>query len=424
MLYFMSLSNCLQKTVKVFLFLLCFSAGFNLTNSSKSGIELFPAVFAEDINKEQAAKAIWKIQIGIDYGSGFFISENKIVTNFHVVRYAESAGLENITLVQEGNPNQLKVKRIASLSIRDDLAILEIEGAVSNFLSLPSGDLLNSSKKLYILGYPGGRFQEINQTSVLKEGGFLIDISDIKGASGGPILNDSHQLAGVLSHAMWNLVLSFVNAQTLNSFKDSENCKNLNFTECFRSSRETFEQFKQEAQEVEDYFIIAVRYYIGLGVEQDFVQAKKWLEEPVDQDDAQIQFLLGGMYYFEQGTEKNLDLAIELMKKSANQDYVPAQYILAIIYMKEKEVLAKKRMKDSAAQDYAPAQYESAIMYYKVLAKKRMKDSAAQGYAPAQYELAIIYYNEGRMDLVREWMEKSARHGYAPAKKALKALFR
>ena len=112
---------------------------------------------------------------------------------------------------------RLKVKRIVSLSILDDLAVLEIEGSVSHFLNLPSEDVLNSSKSLYALGYPNGKFKEIRQTGLSTEDSFFGNHFDIRGAGGGPVLNESHQLIGVLYAWTANL-LYFISVKTLRSF--------------------------------------------------------------------------------------------------------------------------------------------------------------------------------------------------------------
>ena len=427
----------LLRAVKLSFFLLFFSVSLNISSKSKIGIEFFSAAFSKGAatDKEQAAKAVWKIQIGnIFNGSGFFISKNKIVTNFHVIQPAESIGLENVTLVQEGNPEQLKVKRIVSLSILEDLAVLEIEGAVSHFLSLPSEDVLNSSKSLYILGYPEGKFKEIRQTGVLKDDSFFGNHSNNEGASGSPVLNESHQLVGVSNEANENLI-NFISIKTLRSFIEAEyfSCKSLNVKACFNSSREIFIKSMQEVKEAGDYFKIAGVFYRGDGVKQDFFEGIKWLEKAVDKGHALAQKnlakgLIEGDKIFFKG--------IELMRKSADQGNALAQYWLAIIYYEGKGVKqdffeAIKWMRKSADQGYVLAQYWLAIVY--ILgerveqdffeARKLLEKSAAQGSDLAQYELGLIYYyGKGvKKDLskAREWLEKSAVQGHAKAKRML-----
>ena len=384
----------LSRTVKLSLFFICFSASLNIPSKLKSGINPFSTALAETTALSKA-QAVWKIQIEqLGNGSGFFISENKIVTNYHVIAEAESIGLENIILTQEGNQEQFKVKRIVSMSILKDLAVLEIEGAVFNFLNLQEEDLTSFSKNLYILGYPRGQFQKIRQRgSVFNKEGFFADHSILNGTSGSPVFNESHQLTGIAAQQHKNL-LFFISLKTLKTFIESEHflCKSLNVKECFRSSKEIFEKSKQEVKKAKDYLRIAYKY----------------ISESVDKSD--------------------LLLGIEWLKKSAGQDYPPAQHWLAIMYYNgeasdqetkfyhllkqwlgmDKLSLTIKWLKKSAGQDYPPAQHSLAVMYYngegvkknEPLAIKLLKQSAGQGYIPSINTLADLGIDVSASDLL------------------------
>ena len=399
----------LLRAVKVCFILVCFSVSLKMPSGFQSGAELFSVAFAEEesVNKEQIAKAVWEIQKGkgIGLGSGFFISENQIVTNFHVISSAESIGLENISLVQDGNPKWLKVKRIVSLSILDDLAVLEIEGSVSHFLNLPSEDVLNSSKSLYLLGYPNGKFKEIRQTGLFTEESFFGNHSLPIGASGGPVLNESHQLIGVLHQAVANL-LYFVSVKTLRSFIEDKYflCnKSFNVKECFRFSREIFEKFTQAAKGMREYHNKIGRiYYEGERVERGFALVREFGKVSGSRL-ARVQYKLAIVYSRGNGVSRDLLLGKEWMEKSAVQGYALAQHELVMMYYREKGLswdfpLAREWIEKAAVQGYAPAQYTLAMMYYREkglgwdfpLAREWIEKAAVQGYAPAQYMLAII----------------------------------
>ena len=400
----------LLRAVKLSFILLCFSVSLNISSKSKMGIEFFSAAFSEGaaVSREQAAKAVWQIQIkDIGNATGFFISKNQIVTNFNVIQQAESIGLENIRLVQEGNPEKLKVKRIVRLSILEDLAVLEIEGAVSNFLSLPSKYLFNSSTGLYALGYPESKIQEINQTGVFIEDSFFGSHSNTEGASGSPVFNKSHQLEGVVFSIRDNL-LSFINVEKLRFFIESDIflCKSSNVKECFRSSKEVFKESMEKIKTPGDYFKIA---------------------------DA----IARGLYT---GEGEVLSLVIDLMLKAAIQNYAPALYVLGEKYYTaegvERNLMKARRLIQLAAKrDYALAHYAEANMYRTgeggeknlIKARESMLKAAEQGFAPALDELAEMYSTGegGEQDYFeeRKWAARAALQGHVQGKRRLGLMY-
>ena len=445
-LYYIFFPNALKallRAVKLSLFLFCFSASINIQSNSKIIlIEPFSTAFSEELTIEKAkiAKAIWKIKVNEGIGTGFFISENKIVTNAHVVRKVKDT--EEITIVQEGNPRRLKASKIVSLSIRDDLALLEVDGVVSDFIILPE-DTFNSSN-VYALGYPNGQFQEIRQTGALTKDYFYSDNFDISGASGSPLLNEAHQLAGVLyqqnatlyQQSIYKSHIMFIDLETLNSFIKDEYflCKG-NVQECFKSLRESFETNTQEVKKGGNSYNI----YEHLSIRGDLPRAKWWLEKSAEQGFATAQHSLALMYYNGKGVEQNTQLARELLEKAVQQGYAPAQFLLALMYLKgevEQNIQREIELLEKAAlQGFAPAQYNLALMYYSgerveqntQLARELLEKPAQQGFAPAQFFLAGMYYNGegGEQNTQREieWLEKAAQQGYAPAQYNLALIY-
>ena len=461
-IFFPSVFKFLLRAVKLSLFLFCFSASINIQSNSKMLIEPFSVAFSEELTIEKAkmvilrhtiefseeltiekakiAKAVWKIKGNRWNGTGFFISENKIVTNAHVVGNVKD--LEEITIVQEGNPRRLKANKIVNLSIRDDLALLEVDGVVSDFIIL-SEDPLNSSN-VYALGYPNGRFQEIRQMSVLQDDYFVSNNLDIKGASGSPLLNEAHQLVGVLYQAFHNHI-NFINLETLNSFiKDEYFLCEDNVQECFKSLRESFETNPQEVKNGKDSFNI----YQYLRLKGDLPRAKWWLKKATEQGYAMVQYRsavvlyrLAVMYYYkEEGRAQDIQLARFLFEQAAEKGYALAQYNLAVMYsMGEGGAQDIQRAKfwfeQAAQQGYALAQYHLALMYYKgeggaqdiQRAREWFEKAAQQGYALAQYNLALMYYKGegGAQDIqrAREWFEKAAEQGYALAQYNLALMY-
>ena len=389
-IFFPSAFKFLLRAVKLSLFLFCFSASINIQSNSKILIEPFSVAFSKELTIEKAkiAKAVWKIK-GLGFsGTGFFISENKIVTNAHVVRNVKD--LEEITIVQEGNPRRLKANKIGRLSIRDDLALLEVDRVVSDFIILPE-DQLNSSN-VYALGYPHGRFEEIRQIGVFKDGYLLSDNSDTRGASGSPLLNEAHQLVGILYQGFQNYN-SVIDVTDINAFIKKEHflCAG-NVQECFKLLRESFEKNPQEVKRGKDSYNIS-DYFRASG---DFPRVKWWLKKAAEQGFALAQYNLAEMYYRGTGGTQDWQLARKLFEKATlNKGFVLAQYNLAEMYKKG----------EGGTQDIQRA-------------RELYEKAAEQGYAPAQHDLARIYANKDILRAIK-LLKKAAKSGYPPAKTIL-----
>ena len=433
-IFFPSAFKSLLRAVKLSLFLFCFSASINIENNSRRLIELFSAAFSEELTIEKAktAKAVWKIKVNQWTGTGFFISENKIVTNAHLVKHGK--GTEDITIIQKGNPRRLKASKIVSLSIRYDLALLEVDGVVSDFLSLPESPL--NSSNVYAFGYPNGQFQEIRQTGVLTANYFFSDNFNIRGASGSPVLNEAHQLVGVLYKQRSNSIF-FISLDTLKSFiKDEYFLCEDNVQECFKSLRESFEKNPQDVKSGKNSHNI----YQYLSQKGDLTRAREWLEKAAEQGYALAQIDLAEMYHKGKGVWQDLPLARKWLEKAAEQGHALAQFDLAAMYYKgeggvQDLPLARKWFEKAAEQGHALAQFDLAAMYYKgeggvqdlPLAREWVEKAAEQGYALAQHNSAVMYYKGegGAQDIHRaiKWFEKAAKQGHAPAQYYLALMY-
>ena len=455
-----------------------------LISINEGRIELFSVAYSKEkiIDEETVFRAVWKIEDKSGNGTGFFIGPRTLVTNFHVID--DLSSLEDMRITQEGTSRELRVKKLVSVSIEKDLALLEIEESVSDYLILKEEEL-DSPEDLYVLAYPDGKFQKINQTGILKWNSFFSDKSDPHGASGSPVLDKNHNLVGITYMADYNM-LSFIEIEDLKKFLEDKDflCKELNFKRCMKRVREDYLRYLQGEKVPQDYYKIgvalrlgfqtyeelgvdenliqeqvkkwfeesskqgyapaqynlAVIYNKGVGTEKDLEKSREWFEESANQGHVMAQYKLAWMYYEGLGTEKDLEKSREWFEESANQGHVMAQYNLAVIYNKglgTAQDLGKARewFEESAKQDYAPAQYALAGMYSKGLgtaqdlekAKELLERVAKQGYALAQYELAEMYF-EGLgtaqdLEKAREWLEESAKQGYALAQYRLAEMY-
>ena len=78
------------------------------------------------------------------------------VTNFHVIAGSlNESSFEDIILSQEGNSHRLKMKKIVSVSALHDLAILETEQEVLDYLSLAGEAVPQQEENLYVIDSHG-----------------------------------------------------------------------------------------------------------------------------------------------------------------------------------------------------------------------------------------------------------------------------
>ena len=415
-----------KKPIIKFLFVLCFSflicPAFsqpvstklpvpnsktgNLTNTA-SKQEGAQAEISSS-TKEKTLPSVWKISNSSSSGTTFAISPNQMITNFHVLSemLKDEGSLKDIVLIQSVvGSSQLKIQQILKVSALYDLVLFETKETVSNYLKL-TDNFLDPKEELSIVGYPKGVLKTIQKTGNLFQAdslsSFLVNIIDVGGLSGSPVLNIQGEVVGVACGSISNLLrfTKVSDIQKLLSGKDSTLCSS------FPSPIKCFEQEMRN------------------------------LRQMAEEGSAFAQYRLANIYREGIGTEINRDLAFEWFKKSAEQGFAPAQYVLAVRYLEGigteiNEDLAFKWYKKSADQGYAPAQYGLAYMYAMGLGKKvnrnlvfeLYKKSAEQGYAPAQYSLADTYRQgfgtEINEDLAFKWYKKSADQGYEPAKQVI-----
>ena len=356
--------------MKFFILFIIFNLS-SLTFVQAEGIAQTPEVL-------EAEKSIWKIKNNVKIGTGFFISPNLFVTNLHVIEtlFNIEGNLDNIYLIQKGNPNVLNIKQVVAISDVHDLAIIETKETSQNYLNNKE---LTPNEKLLLIGYPKGIFKRLKITkrinfknnSLLS---FSVNHSNVGGASGSPILNDQGQVVGVLSIAnednTSNInVLYVIKTNHLKKFiagNTGLNCKGINFKNCLE-------------KEIENLKILA------------------------EQGDAEAQYRLADRYLMGRGLPKNNTLAFDLFYKAAMQEHPAAQKNLAGLYIKGIGVTKNK---------------EKGFYWYKII--------AMQGDPLAQFVLGHIYLNgQGVPQNFEEasyWLQKSAEQNNKKAQDLIYAL--
>jgi hypothetical protein len=203
---------------------------------SKSVDELEVALTVEDELSaveiyKQCTKAMVEIKIktadgGDSLGSGFFISENKIVTNYHVIE-----GAVSVTVIDyEGK--EYPVLYLHDYNKDFDLAILGVEAdhkaAILSYLPSKIGD------RIYAIGSPYGLTGTFSSGIISKDIRKLeldiiytqITASLSRGNSGGPLINRFGEVIGVNTFTRsegQNLNFAVPITYLLNLKQDSQN---------------------------------------------------------------------------------------------------------------------------------------------------------------------------------------------------------
>ena len=417
-------------------------------------------------------KSVWKISNdSLSSGTVFFIGPKLFVTNFHVMSSQLAPGydcyvelqsdeqpessnekcikrndIEHITLSQEGNHSVLKVNRILALSAFYDLALVETDNPVSDYLIL-SESPLKPEEEFLIQGYPNGYFKEMKKTGSILFSGSDLDYSfpvnytpfmamRFQGASGAPVLNKQGEVVAVIYSAVVN-ILSAVALNHLKEFITGEtglDCTDfVNAEECIRREIESLKELAETNSPVAQ-FKLSVMYSEGEWLEEDPEKAFELYVKAANQGYAVAQHNLGGM--ISMGTEKgfkkierDFQKAFEWYTKAADQGYAPSQYDLGDMYRRaegvEKDLQkAVGWLTQSANQGYAPAQYDLGDMYRRAEGVKKdlqkaigwLTQSANQGYAPAQYVLGEMYAEgegvEKDSQKSLKWIIKAKDQGY------------
>jgi TPR repeat protein len=141
---------------------------------------------------------------------------------------------------------------------------------------------------------------------------------------------------------------------------------------------------------------LAIRYYDGKGVKQDFKQAVAWYRKAAEQGMAHAQYNLGNIYRKGEGVQQDFKQAAAWYQKVADQGDASAQNCLGRMYHNGQGV--QQDFKQAAAW---------------------CRKAAEQGYASAQFNLGVMYEKgEGVQQDSKQaaaWLQKAADQGHTKA---------
>ncbi len=131
-------------------------------------------------------------------GSGFFVRNNQIATNLHVVSGA-ARGYARLG----GKKTKYNIEGITAVDKARDLVILKISALGTQGIPLGNSDMVQIGDSIYAVGNPRGLEGTFSQgiiSSIRKVGTdkiFQLTAPISPGSSGGPVLNDKGEVIGV-----------------------------------------------------------------------------------------------------------------------------------------------------------------------------------------------------------------------------------
>ena len=157
-----------------------------------------PLGVAEGLDTEKVKASTVRVAYGEGdatmIGSGFFVANDKIVTNIHGLADADLASLH----VRTDNAN-FTIRGVTAFDTQNDLVILQISGTGVP-LVLGNSDAVSSGETVFGVGYPADRFNIMDNT-VLPErlNGVWLRVTPNSpgGNSGGPVLNTKGEVVGI-----------------------------------------------------------------------------------------------------------------------------------------------------------------------------------------------------------------------------------
>ncbi len=136
-------------------------------------------------------------------GSGFFVRENIIATNLHVVRGSYQGYAKKV-----GEKPKYNIIGVVGIDREMDLVLLEIENIDGPSLAFGNGQQLAVGDEVYVIGNPQGLEGTLSQgiISGIRDFGtkYVLQITApiSPGSSGGPVLNDKGRVIGVAFAAL------------------------------------------------------------------------------------------------------------------------------------------------------------------------------------------------------------------------------
>ena len=356
---------------------------------------------------EYVARSTATIVHDTGIGSGFFISNSLLVTNYHVVQgaskgivlFVTQTGIKDIGIVIATDP-------------KNDLAVVKTLQSNYKGLKLGENKTLKMGDDILVIGSPLGALSKgilsAKRNELLQ---FTASISS--SSSGSPVFSKDFKVVGIVKSSYKkgrNLNFAISVSKLKKLIRRAVTSKEINNIKLKKASTQSINNFnkklssykKSKNKTPENMFYLGKMYYIGKGVTQDYKKAAFWYEKAANKGYAEAQFNLGEIYSYGLlgGVTIGSKKAFYWHQKAANLGYRKAQKKLGWMYYRGKE---------SWSTIWVSKDYKKALYWY--------KKAANQGNVEAQGFVAEIYLEgHGTPKNYKKaiyWLKKSANGGDA-----------
>ena len=369
-----------------------------------------------------ASASVWKIhKPGHHFthqSTGFFIDQDLFVTN---LTHIHEENLKDITLLHKDHSRVLHIEEVQALSIIDNLVVLKTKENVRDYLKIGEKNP-KPLENFFTMGYPNSQWVKIEKVGKTAYEdkyiyAFFVNHSNMRGASGSPVLNQNNQVIGVLLQVT-DYTVEAVKVERLMSLKNQAIKNNQNLDISFSNLKDkTIEELEKLATKGVPEAQYHLTRWLIRNHPGDLMSLKKEISllEESAKTYPPAQYKLFWMYEFKEIIKKDSEQNISLLQKAAEKSYPFAQRDLFESYYQDIKVekdfeKAFSILKPLAEAGDPTSQYYLAIEYYdkkKNFSKKisLLKESAESNFPHSQVLLAIIYY-EGR-DGVKQDLEQA-----------------
>lgn len=156
----------------------------------------------------------------------------------------------------------------------------------------------------------------------------------------------------------------------------------------------------------EKYFIMGIKYFLGLGVSADLEKSYAYMVRAEESGHNEARFMIGRALKYGRGISANVRKAVAWLQKASEAGHSGAQTLLGISYLRGSGInldvpKALYWLTMAAQQAHLGAQYALGAVYLNGEGVEQNKDkalqwlrlAAEQGFCMAQYVLGIAYLN-------------------------------